>query len=133
MDIQLSDGAHIFVGKGEVKYFGTDGRVYISNEQMNWIANVALNFDDKAEKDWGVIMVGHYFKESHPDFENAGEKLLDLCVAFNNGDTYKHTYKHETNSFFDLDVDADYTRYKNLDKKDTLFIIFGIIPMDVKL
>ena len=103
--------------KGEVKYFGTDGRVYISNEQMNWIANVALNFDDKTEKDWGVIMVGHYFKESHPDFENAGEKLLDLCVAFNNGDTYKHTYKHETNSFFDLDVDADYTRYKNLDKK----------------
>lgn len=118
--------------KGEVKYFSGDGRRYISNEQMNWIANVALNFDDKAEKDWGVIIVGHDCKGKHPDFENIGEKLLDLCVAFNNGDIYEHHYKNEVNSFFDLDVKADYTRYKDLDKKPHMICwLLGHIHDDI--
>lgn len=118
--------------KGEVKYYGTDGRRYISNEQMNWIANVALNFDDKAEKDWGVIIVGHDFEGSYPDFENAGEKLLDICAAFNNCDKYEHHYKNKINSFFDLDVKADYTRYNDIDKKPHMICwLLGHIHDDV--
>lgn len=118
--------------KGEVKYFGTDGRAYISNEQMNWIASTALNFDDKQDKDWGVIVVGHHLPQDYPDFENAGEKLLDLCVAFNNSDKYKHTYKNWLNSYFDLDVDADFTRYKGADKKPHIICwLMGHIHDDV--
>lgn len=117
--------------KGHVKYFGTNG-FYISNEQMNWIANVALDFDDKQEKDWGVIIVCHHFPQNHPDYENAGEKLLDICVALNEGGTYENHYKNEINSFFDLDVKADYTRYKDLEKKPHIICwLMGHIHDDV--
>lgn len=117
--------------KGHVKYSGANG-FYVSNEQMNWIANVALNFDDKADKDWGVIIVCHHFPQDNPDYENAGEKLLDICVAFNNGDTYENHYKNELNSFFDIDVNADYTRYKDLEKKPHIICwLMGHIHDDV--
>ncbi len=119
--------------KGHVKYFGSNG-FYVSNEQMNWIANEALNFDSKPEKDWGVILVCHHFPADNPDYENAGEKLLDLCVAFNDGDTYETHYKNELNSFFDLDVEADYTRYKDLEKKPHMICwLMGHIHDDVHM
>lgn len=117
--------------KGHVKYYGTNG-FYVSNEQMNWIANVALNFDDKPEKDWGVIIVCHHLPQDNPDYENAGEKLLDICVAFNNGEKYENHYKNEHNSFFNLDINADYTRYKKFEKKPHIICwLMGHIHDDV--
>ncbi len=117
--------------KGHVKYSGGSG-FYISNEQFNWIADVALNFDDKPEKDWGVIMVMHQFPKDNPDFENAGEKLLDLCAALNNSETYENHYKCETNSFFDLDVKADFTKYKREEKKPHIICwLLGHIHDDI--
>lgn len=117
--------------KGQVKYFGSNG-FYISDEQMNWIVNEALNFDKKPEKDWGVIIVCHHLPQDNPDYENAGEKLLDICAAFNNGTVYENHYKNQLNSFFDLDVKADFTRYKDLDKKPHIICwLMGHIHDDV--
>ena len=106
--------------RGLVKYYG--GKAwYISNEQMNWVASVALNFDDKEEKDWGVVVMLHqderYGCRLTPAFENGIQKLFDLCVAFNTQQNYVHDYTFAEDPFYDLHVAADFTRYAALDKK----------------
>ena len=62
---------------------------------MNWVANVALNFDEKEEKDWGVIFVMHQYVDYTCDHECDIPKLLRLCRAFNEGGTYDEVYKNE--------------------------------------
>lgn len=53
-------------------------------------------------------------------------------MAFNNGGTYENHYKNELNSFFDLDINADFTRYKDLDKKPYMICwLMGHIHDDV--
>lgn len=83
---------------------------YISNEQMNWIANTALNFDYKEDKDWGVIFAMHQHMWGTKLHESAIEKLLEMCAAFNEGKTYDEEYTNP-NPFFNLNVHADFTRY----------------------
>ena len=102
--------------KGMVKYFGGNSW-YISNEQMNWVTHTALNFDDKPEKDWGVIVTIHQHHADSELHENAADRMLKICEAFNVGGTCDITYTHGENSFFDLDVHADFTRYKDLEQK----------------
>lgn len=89
---------------------------YISNEQMNWLASTALNFDDKDEKDWGVIFAMHQYMNDSKYHESAMEKVLLICEAFNEGRAIHIDYENE-NPFFNLDVNADFTRYANLEKK----------------
>ena len=102
--------------KGNVKYFSKYG-TFITSEQLNWIANTALNFDDKPEKDWGVILTSHMTFEDFGYHANAGEVLLKILAAFNNSDKYSFTCRHEENSFFDIDVSCDFTRYAGEEKK----------------
>ena len=102
--------------KGLVKYHGGVSW-YISDEQFNWIAHTALNFDDKEEKDWGVIFTMHQHMKSTAMHANATDKLLELCEAFNHQERYSLDYTHPENSFFDLHVDADFTRYAANEKK----------------
>lgn len=102
--------------KGYVKYFSKYG-AFITSEQLNWIADIALNFDDKPEKDWGVILTSHMTFEDFGYHANAGEVLLKILAAFNNSDKYSFTCRHEENSFFDIDVACDFTRYAGEEKK----------------
>ena len=102
--------------EGYIKYFSKYGG-FISNEQMNWIADTALNFDDKEDKDWGVILTMHMIPEDFGYHENAGDVLFGLCKAFNTQSSYSYKYKHEENSFFDMDLSADFTRYAENEKK----------------
>lgn len=116
---------------------------YISNEQMNWIAGTALNFDDKDEKDWGVIIISHqdtvwerdgvkYGSNVSPSKYNMVSsipKFYELLAAFNQQGTYSDSYSFdpdETGSsdvatnpfaFFNLSINANFTRYAALDKK----------------
>lgn len=99
-----------------VKYFAAS-HFYIGNEQMNWIAKVALDFDDKEEKDWGVIVVFHNYPKNREEYENAVDKLLDLCVAFNSSSKYENHFECDENPCFKLDISADFTRYANEDKR----------------
>lgn len=101
---------------GNVKYFSKYG-TFITSEQLNWIANTALNFDDKPEKDWGVILTSHMTFENFGYHANAGEVLHKILVAFNNSDKYSFSCKNDENSYFDIDLDADFTRYKDEEKK----------------
>lgn len=115
---------------GTVKYFGGNS-FYISNEQMSWIADVAFNFDEKEEKDWGVILVFHQYPPESEEYENAVDKLLDLCVAFNNAGVYENKYVCQANSFFNLDISADFTRYQTLEKKPHIICwLLGHIHQD---
>ena len=102
--------------EGKVKYYG--GKYfYISNEQMNWIAHTALNFDDKEEKDWGVIVTFHQIPGDKEEYQNAVKEFIKLCGAFNRCETYSNNYVCHENSFFDMSVDVDFTRYASLEKK----------------
>lgn len=89
---------------------------YISNEQMNWIVDVALNFDDKTDKNWGVIVVSHQwnygdYTDDNPKYQDATLKLQHILNAFNTQGTYSIDYTFASDNFFDMNVNADFTRY----------------------
>ncbi len=98
--------------------------VHFSNEQLNWIVNDALNFDDKEEKDWGVIFVTHRIDPREDGGADAGKRLLEICEAFNNARKCSFKYECKENSYYNFEVDADFTRYQNLDKKPFVICFF---------
>ena len=108
---------------GTVKFHG--GRsFYVSNEQINWFASTALNFDDKSDKNWGVIVAFHHDGGStKPPHENAVSKLMKICAAFNTQSTYENEYKNDEFPFFDMSVSADFSRYGELDEKPHMICI----------
>lgn len=104
---------------GRCRYYGGKSW-YISDEQMNWVVKEALNFDDKREKDWGIVITMHMYPKNIGIHANAADVLLDICAAFNAQETYSYHYRHEENSFFDMDIEADFTRYAQDEKKPTV-------------
>ena len=106
---------------------------YISNEQINWIASTALNFDDKAEKDWGVILAFHQTQRGeNPYHEDAIDKLFALCEALNHASVYDNEYVNADNAFFNWSVHADFTRYANLEKKPHIVcVLLGHMHEDI--
>lgn len=93
--------------EGFCKYYGGKS-FYISNEQINWIAHTALNFSDKQDKNWGVIVAFHQIPGDKDEYPNAVMGLLRMLSAFNKGEYYTFTHKNETNEFFDTDVSVDF-------------------------
>ena len=118
IDIMDADRS-VLTEKGTCKLHGGNSW-YISNEQMNWVVNEALNFDDKREKDWGVVLTLHMYPKAPAFHANAADVLLDICAAFNGQQTYSHSYKHESNGFFDMEINADFTRYAGEEKKPSV-------------
>ena len=90
---------------------------YISNAQLDWIANVALNFDGKASKDWGVVFALERIFEDTDYHENTFEVLCKICIAFNKQQEYAVYYKHNENPIYDLNLSADFTRYAKVKKR----------------
>ena len=43
--------------------------------------------------------------------------LHNILVAFNTQSTYSYNYKHSENSFFDMDISVDFTRYADCENK----------------
>lgn len=127
LDIQDTDKTATD-GSGNVLYNGSKAW-YISQEQMTWFYNVALNFDDKAEKDWGVIVVIHQIKNRNDvyygsglaspyNYESAIPKLIQVCKAFNTQTSYTPSpYTFDEDSFYDLTINADFTRYASEENK----------------
>ena len=102
--------------QGRVKYHSCKLR-HISQEQFDWITNVALNFNDKEEKDWGVIFVTHQLIEDDEAYGRATEKLIDVCVAMNNAGKYDCEFICKEDPVFNFKVFADFTKYKNEEKR----------------
>lgn len=115
LDMQDTD-KETLTEEGTVRFHGGES-AYLSNEQMNWIAHTALNFDDKTEKDWGVIFCFHQWSERADLHEPIIDKLVGLLEAFQTCGTYTCEYRHPEHSFFDLKVSADFTRYKKLENQ----------------
>ena len=115
----------------DLSVMGTDGYPlyngsnswYISQEQMDWLVGTALNFDDKDDSDWGVVCVMHQSVQISynntwypgtrlsPAIPSAIEKFFEVCKAFNSQGTYSSSYSYPTDSFYNLTIDADFTRY----------------------
>ncbi|MBR5308126.1 MAG: metallophosphoesterase [Clostridia bacterium] len=102
--------------EGFCKYYGGKS-FYISDEQLNWIAHTALDFSEKEEKDWGVIVAFHQIPEDKDEYPNAVKGLFRMLSAFNKGERYKDSFKCETNGFFDFDLDVDFGKYGDEEKK----------------
>jgi len=109
-------------GRGMVKYHGVAVSA-LSDEQLKWVSDVALNFDDKEEKDWGVIFAMHQYTPGLSEYGDSPERLLDICKAFNEGGKFDFTFKGEE-KIFDLDIKADFTRYASLEKKPHIICWF---------
>lgn len=110
-------------GSGNVLYSGGAAN-WIAQEQYDWIANTALNFDDKTDKDWGVIVFMHYYRtydeygtDIEPKFTNPYRLFNDMLVAFNSQSDYEEVYSFPDNTFFNLNVSANFSRYASLEKK----------------
>lgn len=102
--------------KGTVKYYGALS-IYITNEQMNWIVKTALDFSDKAEKDWGVIFAFHQTSHNDPGCQNAVDELIHMAAVFNTQGKYSNHFVCEENEFFNWDVDADFSYYNQYPEK----------------
>lgn len=107
---------------------------YISNEQLNWIASTALNFDDKMDKGWGVIVVMHqslskwddwYSTSLTPAYESSIEKFFNLLVAFNTQSTYSNNYTFDVNTFYNININADFTRYATETNKPHIICVLN--------
>ena len=101
--------------EGKVRFYST---FYVSQKQMQWICDTALNFDDKEEKDWGVIFALHQIpRKKHEEYPDAGEILIKLCSAFNKGEKFTYSFTSEEFPFFNLDMDYNFSRYHDMEKK----------------
>lgn len=96
---------------------------YIANEQMNWLASTALNFDNKSDKGWGVLIFLHYSGNPadeygttiEPRFRSIYGAFNRMLVAFSNRTTYSEEYTFADNAFYDLSISADWSRYAELE------------------
>lgn len=96
---------------------------YMANEQMNWLASTALNFDNKSDKGWGVLIFLHfsgnpadeYGTTIEPRFRSIYGAFNRMLVAFSNKTTYSEEYTFADNAFYDLNISADWSRYAELE------------------
>lgn len=117
--------------KDEVLYrAGTS--LYIANEQFNWVVHTALDFDDKKEKDWGVILLTHFYSPSDnagttidPVFSPIFKKFNSMLLAFNQQTVFYEKYIFHQNDFFNLTVSGDWSRYAELEKKPFIICILS--------
>lgn len=117
--------------RGDIMYWGGTSN-YIANEQFNWVANTALNFDDKAEKDWGVIVFTHFYRPSDKDgtsiepiFESVYKRFNSMLLAFNKQQPYSESYLFPQNPFYNLSVNAGWSRYAPLERKPYLICVLS--------
>ena len=122
---------------GNVLYISASS-FYIGNEQFNWIVNYALNFDDKSEKDWGVIVFMNNYRptdrdgtSAQPRFESVYPKFNKMLQAFNTQSVFYEKYDFPENSFYDLVCYGDWKRYADVkDKPYVICVLSGHIYAD---
>lgn len=117
--------------KENILYWGGTS-FYLSNEQFQWVIDTALDFDDKEEKDWGVIVFTHFYRPSdstgtsvQPVFESVYKKLNSVLLAFNKQSSCAIEYSFPQNDFYNLSIKGDWTRYSGLEKKPYLICVLS--------
>ena len=122
---------------GKILY-SSPASFYIGNEQFNWIVDYALYFDDKTEKDWGVIVFMNSYRPTdlygtsvQPRFESIYPKFNKMLQAFNTQSVFREKYEFQENHFYDLDVYRNWTKYADLtDKPYVICVLSGHIYAD---
>ena len=133
LDVQDTDKTSLN-DQGTVRFYG-GGSIYFSNEQINWVVSEALCFDGKENPDWGVIFVFHNTSCGKPIVhDDAVEKLIGICAAFNAAGKYENEYRHPEYPFFDWSVSADFTRYAVLERRPHIIcFLLGHLHVDQHL
>lgn len=109
-------------------------------EQIDWLINEALNFSDKIEKDWGIIVcthniisnvTGQYYSVNNAwgDVVVSKEdtsllKMIKILKALNTQDVYSSSYICPTESEFNLNINVDYSNYAGAEKKPYVIGVF---------
>ena len=122
---------------GKILY-STASSFYIGNEQFNWITDYALNFDDKPEKDWGVIVFMNYYRptdsngtQAQPRFASVYPKFNKMLHAFNTQSVFSDKYEFPENHFYDLTLYRDWTKYADrTDKPYVICVLSGFLFAD---
>lgn len=104
---------------------------YISNEQMKWLANVALNITDNG---WGVVVCLHqtynnyntyYNTTLSPSYESSIKKMMDMLVAFAKHEMYNQSAYTHSNSFYNLDAISKDFSFEGLTGKPKLICVLN--------
>ena len=122
---------------GKILYRATSS-YYISSEQFNWIVDKALNFDDKPEKDWGVIVFMNFYRptdhegtSAQPRFASVYPKFNKMLQAFNTQSVFLEKYEFPENHFYDLVSYGNWTKYADRpDKPYVICVLSGHIFAD---
>ena len=92
-----------------LKYRGLKTYAY-SNEQIHWLADTALNFEDKSDKNnWSIVVVSHVpiLETVNTDtVPHNNEVVYEILCAFINGTAYTST---PTTGDFTQSISVDYT------------------------
>lgn len=119
--VNTNDLPYVLNDDGSLKYLASNGDFAISNEQLNWIGDVALDFSGK--EDWSLIVVSHvplhYPNDTEAQRSRNSEILTDMLEAFMNGSSY--TSPVYTGDFAQS-VTVDYTAQG---KRDVIACIAG--------
>ena len=88
--VNTNDLPYVLNDDGSLKYLASNGDFAISNEQLNWIGDVALDFSGK--EDWGLVVISHvplhYPDDTEAQKSRNSEILTDMLEAFMNGSSY---------------------------------------------
>ena len=119
--VNTSDFPEVVNPDGTMLYNSYSDQVY-GNEQLNWIANVALNFSEKATpSDWAVIVLGHKVGSSvltnHSIF-------MGILNAYKLGTPYTAS---GTNTYETYNVNVDFTTQG---EGDVICMVRGHTHMD---
>ena len=111
---------------------------YIGIEQFNWIVDIALNFDEKQEKDWGVIVFMNLYRptdrdgtSANPKFPSVYPKFNKMLQAFNTQSVFLEKYEFPENHFYDFLCYGNWQRYADrTDKPYVICVLSGHIFAD---
>ena len=111
-DDESSKIRYIFLNSYETKYIKNEDGTYkydamhtpaFSNEQLNWLAHKALNFEEKSNKnEWAVVGFCHYLHGATKNYN----MLLDIILAYKKGIAYSYTSTIED---YNATVNVDFT------------------------
>lgn len=106
--LNTSDIPHLANGDGSPKYTAIDTYA-LSNAQLNWFGNTALNFTGKSDAtNWNIVVFSHvplYYSDGAKKVTN-GDVCHNIIKAFKAGSTYTST---TTTGDFGQSVSVNFT------------------------
>ncbi|OFI06978.1 3',5'-cyclic adenosine monophosphate phosphodiesterase CpdA [Clostridium acetireducens DSM 10703] len=125
--LNTNDIPEIYHENGKPKYNGIL-QYGISNEQLNWVANKALDFSNKEDKkEWKTIFFSHVSINKKINYDKSipnGDIMMKVIESFKYGKKYK---SNKTKGDFGQYVNVDFSSQGSM---DVIAVINGHVHMD---